>query len=163
MTLGTNIKLPNVRHGHAIKGNVTSTYRVWLNMRNRCNNPNYLGYENYGDKGISVCPQWESFETFLADMGEQPSGLILDRKDNELGYSKENCRWVTPTVSSQNRSAVFRNTPFGIKGVYWHKTRRHYTVVCIQNKVKVEIMRTKDFFAACCARKSWEMQNGVGN
>jgi hypothetical protein len=131
-------------------------------MRNRCNNPNYEFYKNYGGKGITVCPQWDSFEMFLADMGEQPTGLILDRRNNDLGYSKENCRWVTPAVSSQNRSPVFSNTPFGIKGVYWNRSKRYYAVVCIQNKIKVEILRTKDFFLACCARKSWEMKNVIG-
>lgn len=162
MKLGSNIVLPNVKHGHAKKGQVTLTYRVWLNMRNRCNNPNYPGYANYGGKGITVHPRWDSFENFLEDMGEQPVGLILDRRNNELGYSKENCRWVTPALSFQNRSQVFRNTPFGIKGVYWNKSKRYYVVVCIHNKIRVEILRTKDFFLACCARKSWEMKNVIG-
>jgi len=162
MSLGSEIILPNVQHGHAIKGHVTPTYRVWLNMRNRCNNPFYPGYKNYGGRGISVCARWDSFECFLLDMGEQPTGLIIDRRNNDLGYSKDNCRWVTATVSSQNRSQVFSNTPFGIKGVYWNKLKRYFTVVVIKNKIKTEICRTKDFFLACCARKSWENKNVVG-
>lgn len=159
MSLGSNIVLPNVRHGHAIKGHVTATYRVWLNMRNRCNNPNYEGYSNYGGRGITVCPTWNSFEQFLLDMGEQPAGQILDRRNNNLGYSKENCRWVTALESSQNRSMLFRNTPHGLKGVYYHKTRGYWYVVLIRNKTRIEINTGNDFFEACCVRKSWEARH----
>lgn len=41
------------------------------------------------------------FENFLADMGEKPKGLTLDRVNNELGYNLKNCKWSTPV--EQNR------------------------------------------------------------
>ena len=44
-------------------------------MLNRCNNPNVIGYENYGGRGIKVCKRWQRFENFLADMGRRPSKI----------------------------------------------------------------------------------------
>jgi len=89
----------NTTHGQAD----TPEYRAWLACRNRCNNPNDKGYANYGGRGITVCERWDSLETFLADMGPRPKGGSLDREDNELGYSPENCRWATNSEQSRNR------------------------------------------------------------
>jgi hypothetical protein len=60
----------------------------------------------YAERGIACDPSWDRFETFLADMGERPEGLTLDRIDNDLGYSKGNCRWATPLEQTHNRRAV---------------------------------------------------------
>lgn len=151
--------MTRLAHGHACIGKVSATYRVWLNMKNRCNNPSYEGYAFYGGRGIVVCQAWNSFEQFLLDMGEAPKGKILDRIDNDKGYYKDNCRWATPTVSAQNRSILFRNTPHGIKGVYYHKTRHYWTVVVIRNRQRLNLYQGHDFFEACCAKKVWEIQN----
>ncbi len=52
-----------------------------------------------------MCDRWiNSYANFLADMGEQPEGKWIDRIDNSKGYSPDNCRWVTPKESAQNRS-----------------------------------------------------------
>lgn len=81
----------------------TSTYAVWKNMLNRCNNPNVPAYKDYGGRGIKVCQQWLSFDSFLKDMGERPPSLFLDRIDNNKGYQKTNCRWATRTEQARNR------------------------------------------------------------
>ena len=79
-------------------------YMTWLNMRQRCNNPNRPDYVWYGARGIKVCERWESdFWNFVADMGERPPGLTLDRIDNELGYTPENCHWETVSNQMKNR------------------------------------------------------------
>jgi hypothetical protein len=82
----------------------TPTHRAWINMRQRCFNTNHPQYKDYGGRGITACLAWDSFEVFLADMGLRPDGLTLERCDNNLGYSKDNCYWATRDVQGQNRS-----------------------------------------------------------
>ena len=93
----------NLTHGHTPRGTRPKIYGVWCNMWNRCTNPNVAAYPNYGARGITVCERWESFENFLADMGEPPEGLSIDRLNNDLGYFKENCAWRTPIDQARNR------------------------------------------------------------
>lgn len=80
----------------------TKAYNTWNSMVMRCHNPNAQAYQNYGARGITVCQQWRTFENFYADMGE-PDGKTLDRIDNSLGYSKENCRWTTMKTQQNNK------------------------------------------------------------
>lgn len=80
-------------------------YTCWRNMRRRCKSLASNNKPYYLDKGITVCKEWGSFEVFFKDM--YPSwkeGLTLDRIDNNLGYCKENCRWATRSIQSQNRN-----------------------------------------------------------
>lgn len=81
----------------------TPTYRTWQAMKSRCNNPKDSRYVNYGARGIRVCPEWETFERFFADMGLRPEGMTIDRIRNEEGYSPNNCRWATTEVQSNNK------------------------------------------------------------
>lgn len=83
----------NLTHGRSH----TITYKSWINMRQRCNNPNNPFYKDYGGRGITVCDRWNpkkggSFENFLKDMGECPPGMSIDRIDNDKlinGYSQK--------------------------------------------------------------------------
>ena len=80
----------------------TKTYQAWANMKNRCNTQSSIDYPDYGGRGITVCPEWASFRQFLTDMGEAPEGKSIDRKDNDKGYSKNNCRWASSKEQNQN-------------------------------------------------------------
>ena len=77
-------------------------YKIWVGMKYRCLNPNAINFNSYGGRGITVCEKWLTFEGFIADMGPA-NGRCIDRIDNDQGYSKDNCRWVTPTENSRNR------------------------------------------------------------
>jgi hypothetical protein len=79
-------------------------YGIWRSMIDRCRLPSHQAWHNYGGRGIKVCPEWQKdFLDFWADMGPTyKKGLTLDRIDNNGGYHKSNCRWVTPQVQARN-------------------------------------------------------------
>jgi hypothetical protein len=71
-------------------------------MLQRCNNQNFHQYKDYGGRGITVCERWRKFENFLADMGEPPEGMSLDRINNDGNYEPGNCRWATKLEQRAN-------------------------------------------------------------
>ena len=91
----------------------TSIYAIWDSMHQRCSNPNRKDFPKYGGRGIYVCNAWKSFEQFLADMGSRPIGKSLDRINNDLGYSPENCRWATAEEQARNQSTNRQITYLG--------------------------------------------------
>ena len=71
-------------------------YELWQQMKQRCLNSRHPSFGHYGGRGITIDPAWMVFKNFLADMGRRPSPeLTLERKDNDMGYSKGNCCWAT--------------------------------------------------------------------
>jgi hypothetical protein len=81
----------------------TPTQRSWMGIKQRCLNPKNPDFHGYGGRGITMCESWMSFSSFLSDMGECPTGMSIDRIDNEKGYYKENCKWATQTEQVRNR------------------------------------------------------------
>lgn len=87
------VNLDSTTHGHAFKGKVSSTYRSWQAMRERCDSPNHRGYPQYGAKGITYDSTWKVFENFLADVGERSEGTTLGRAMDTGNYVPGNCWW----------------------------------------------------------------------
>ncbi len=70
----------------------------------RCTNPNFTFFGNYGGRGITVCASWRSsFAAFLSDMGKRPTGKTLDRINTDGNYEPGNCRWATRSEHQLNR------------------------------------------------------------
>src|SRR5258708_15761705 len=77
-------------------------YNAWFNMKARCQGK-HNGAQSYPDRGIDYAQAWETFQGFLADMESTwRLGLTLERKDNDKGYSKENCIWATRAQQARN-------------------------------------------------------------
>ncbi len=101
-------------HGHSrMAGKASGTYSTWASMIQRCTNENKKEFHRYGARGITVCDRWLTFANFLADMGEKPAGMTLDRIDNDLGYGPLNCRWATMQQQSNNTT---RNRKYSLNG-----------------------------------------------
>lgn len=92
------------KHGAAVGGVTTPTYHSWKAMKERVKSrPDYAG--------VDLDPIWrDSFAAFVADMGERPDGMTIDRIDGSKGYCKENCRWATPEQQTRNRRITRRFT-----------------------------------------------------
>lgn len=93
-------------------------YGTWALMIVRCTVPGADGFKNYGGRGIKVCERWmNSFEAFIADVGERPAGYTLDRIDPNGNYEPNNCKWSSRSEQQRNtRRARFAT----IDGVRYH-------------------------------------------
>lgn len=105
------IKTASFKHGLC----KDSLYYRWNHMLNRCTLPNHKQYPDYGGRGITVCEDWKDFRAFAAwafSSGYRKE-LELDRRDNDKGYSPDNCRWVTEKQNCRNRRSCVFVTAFG--------------------------------------------------
>lgn len=93
----------------------SKTYKIYQQMVQRCYNVRCKEYCRYGKRGIKVCDRWlnkkSGFINFLADMGECPPGLSLDRIKNDKlinAYSPKNCRWATTKEQGRNKRTTIK-------------------------------------------------------
>jgi hypothetical protein len=88
-----------------------STHMAWENMKQRCLNENHRQYKDYGGRGISICNRWLYFPDFVSDLGLCPTGLTLERIDNEGNYEPGNIKWATQEEQNSNCRPMYEDGP----------------------------------------------------
>ncbi len=87
-------------------GRKTRLYRIWTQIKTRCNNKNWHSYHRYGGRGIGICSDWVSdfalFRAWAMESGYKKH-LTIDRIDNDGSYCPENCQWVTSLENINKR------------------------------------------------------------
>lgn len=139
-------------------------HRIWRGMLTRCNNKNVKCYPDYGGRGISVCGHWKVFENFYADMHATYSpGLTIERINNDLGYSPENCKWVEKKDQSKNRrSVVIIDTPDGKMSLTEAAQRAGISWFAMRNRVRKNWPIDRLFEPSREARKNESSVNDGG-
>lgn len=133
---------------------------VWQNMIYRCTSTTCPEYVRYGAVGITVCDSWAaSFDAFYADMRPKyKPGKSIDRRDNDGGYSPQNCRWATPTMQTRNR----KNTLYVCSGAGVRDT----TLAAFAEKHKISYHRAygvyKQLAVGADIPTAWDMRALLG-
>jgi hypothetical protein len=104
-------------------------YNVFRAMGQRCLNANDKAYSEWGGRGIIICNEWRGnfigFYNWAIENGYK-EGLLLDRKNNDLGYCPENCRWVTCQISNENTRLLRSTNTSGYRGINFIKTGKRF-------------------------------------
>lgn len=133
------------------------TYSSWRHMKDRCDNPNHVEYHRYGGRGISYTTIWSSYAAFVGDMGERPTGLMLERIDNERGYYKENCRWATKAEQLLNKG-IYENNASGFSGVHFCLAQKVWVARASKGRKRWQLYKGYSLGEAIAARKTWEVK-----
>lgn len=140
----------------------TKLYRLWNGIMQRCTNPNRKDYISYGGRGITVCDRWKVFKNFADDMYPTfKEGLSIDRINNDLGYSPENCRWATKTVQSRNTKVLQKNNSTGYRGVIFVKSRNIFRVQIGLNSKLIHLGYFTDKLEAAKAYDKYVTDNNL--
>ena len=99
-----------ITHGYSAHGKKSGEYNSWQNAKDRCFNEKAKMYPWYGARGITMCERWkDSFENFIADMGDRPTKYhSLDRINVHGNYEPGNCKWSTKAQQNNNKQSSIR-------------------------------------------------------
>lgn len=150
------VKSKDVSHG--LSGH--PLYSIFHAMHRRCKKENKNCAHSYFERGIFVCERWSlpngvGLENFIMDMGKRPSGYTLERINNDLGYSPENCRWDTREKQGYNQRKPASNTS-GKTGVSPKKNGKFLAYIGVDGK-KLYLGTFPSLEAAVSARAAAEL------
>lgn len=114
---------------------------IFYNMKTRCENKNHKDYKNYGAKGILICKEWSKLKYFVSwalENGYQDN-LTIDRKNNDLGYCPDNCRWVDMNTQQSNKRKLCKINSSGNRGVCYNKKNNKYVATIGVNEKRIYI------------------------
>ena len=131
-------------------------YRVYCAIIQRTTNPNNKNYINYGGRGIVMCEYWkERAVRFIrwALSNNYAEGLTIERKDNDKGYSPDNCIFATRQAQIINRRKQ-KDTASIYRGLTFRKERNTWVVrITIDGKVNRVGSYKKEMDAAIAYNK----------
>lgn len=87
-------------------------YNIWSGIVTRCFNPKMDRYADYGGRGLTLAKRWVDFKNFRDDMLDSYVNHVslfgshdttIERVNNDKGYSKQNCMWVTRKQQARNK------------------------------------------------------------
>ena len=106
-------KVNNTKHGHRSSSEHSPEYRSWRSTITRCTNANSSNWKTYGGANppVLICPEWRTFEGFLASMGERSVGTTLGRVLDMGNYEPGNAFWQTRAeqgLSRRNKKSLLK-------------------------------------------------------
>lgn len=129
-------RIKNTKHGLSN----TRLYNIYMDMKSRCYRIKDKNFIQYGARGKDICKEWkDDFQSFYdwAMSNGYNKAKEIDRKNNDLGYSPDNCRWVSSLVQSQNIRQKRKNNTSGYKGVSFSKVFKKWVAyINVANKRK---------------------------
>lgn len=141
----------------------TRLYLTWKNMKQRCSNNNRHDYVYYGGRGISVCAEWvNDFQLFYDwSMAHGYSdGLTLDRKNNDLNYTPDNCEWITFDENKRKRT-IYKSNTSGFKGVSLSRGRWIARIQC--NSTRIQVGAFLSAVEAAMAYNKYVIEHGTNH
>lgn len=151
----------NHKPTHGLNG--SKFYATWTGMMRRCYTTTDSSYTNYGARGITVCEDWKDITNYVKwAESTYVEGMTMDRKDNNKGYSPENCRWADNITQGINQRVSKHNTS-GYLGVSFNKQQNKWRASLRINTVRKHIGSFDTAIEAAKARDMFITENNLPN
>jgi hypothetical protein len=136
-------------------------YRIWKNMKSRCNNPRIPLAKNYVLRGITYAKEWDDFSVFYnwALSTGYKDGLTIDRIDVDGRYGPDNCRWATMKQQAENTRLLRSSNTSGFRGV--NKKGGKYSARVVHDGARVYLGAYATPDEAAIVRDNYVRQSGL--